>query len=263
MRVAQGERTLEGVFTLYTPYSGFAPRKRSKNAREGAGWKVGTMWPARRIVAKLKSCAPEGKRKRGSAGLESSHGHAQCAWLVSARRTRVAVRGWCARSAHLVWRAGDGVRGDVACRRLARLGLEIPAVRGAVRGPWPRGVWGGEGGAAGASARAAPLTTRCWLLAAGYARLARVATPPPPPPPTTTTTHQGRHASFSASTPLVSSEEIHSSLPMYGTHASASPAARAPRVTPCVTPGASRLGGCAYNLAAWCACVGGGGRVEG
>ena len=36
---------------------GFAPRKRSKNARAGAGWNVGTMWPARRIVAKLKSCA--------------------------------------------------------------------------------------------------------------------------------------------------------------------------------------------------------------
>lgn len=46
---------------MYTPHSGFAPRKRSKNAREGAGWKVGTMWPARRIVAKLKSCAPEGQ----------------------------------------------------------------------------------------------------------------------------------------------------------------------------------------------------------
>ena len=101
-------------------------------------------------MAKLKSCAPEGKRKRGS-GLEASHGHAQCAWLVSARRTRVAVRGWCARSAHLVWRAGDGVRGDVACRRLARLGLEIPAVLGAARGPWSRGVGrgvqGGRGGA--------------------------------------------------------------------------------------------------------------------
>ena len=157
------------------------------------------MWPARRIVAKLKSCAPEGKRKRGS-GLEASHGHAHCAWLASARRTRVAVRGWCARSAHLVWRAGDGVRGDVACRRLARLGLEIPAVRGAARGPWPRGVWGGEGGAGRVWARAAPLTTRygprtagCWLLATrgspGSPRrrrllllplplLTRVATPP-------------------------------------------------------------------------------------
>ena len=55
------------------------------------------MWPARRIVAKLKSCAPEGKRRRGS-GLEASHGHAQCAWLASARRTRVAVRGWCVRA---------------------------------------------------------------------------------------------------------------------------------------------------------------------
>ena len=56
------------------------PRKRSKNAREGAGWKVGTMWPARRIVAKLKSCAPEGKRKRGSEGWRHKHErNARCA----------------------------------------------------------------------------------------------------------------------------------------------------------------------------------------
>ena len=34
---------------------GFAARKCSNNARAGAGWKVGTIWPARRIVAKLKS----------------------------------------------------------------------------------------------------------------------------------------------------------------------------------------------------------------
>ena len=40
------------------------------------------------------------------------------------------------------------------------------------------------------------------------------------------TAYQGRHASFSVSTPLVSREVIHSSLPMYGTHASASPAER-------------------------------------
>ena len=177
------EKEHSKVFSLYTPHSGFAPRKRSKNAREGAGWKVGTMWPARRIVAKLKSCAPEGKRKRGSAGLESSHGHAQCAWLASARGTRVAVRGWCARSAHLVWRAGDGVRGDVACRRLARLGLEIPAVRGAARGPWPRGVWGGEGGAAGAWAqrgRHAPLTSHYGPLTASYWLLATRGSPGSP-----------------------------------------------------------------------------------
>ena len=92
-------------------------------------------------------------------------------------RCGVGVR---ARSAHLVWRAGDGVRGDVACRRLARLGLEIPAVRGAARGPWPRGVWGGEGGAGRVWARAAPLTTRYGPRTAGYWLLATRGSPGSP-----------------------------------------------------------------------------------
>ena len=48
---------VEAKGTRGLPHIGSAPRKRSKNARAGAGWKVGTMWPARRIVAKLKSCA--------------------------------------------------------------------------------------------------------------------------------------------------------------------------------------------------------------
>ena len=51
------ERNMERQNTRGLSHIGFAPRKRSKNARAGAGWNVGTMWPARRIVAKLKSCA--------------------------------------------------------------------------------------------------------------------------------------------------------------------------------------------------------------
>ena len=132
---------------------------------------------------------------------ESSHAH-------GSRVNMGCDAEWCTRSAHLVWRAGHGVRGDVACRRLARLGLEIPAVRG--HGPVGREEVQGRG--VGARTRAATHPLPYYpLLATGYWLL---------------TAYQGRHASFSVSTPLVSSEVIHSSLPMYGTHASASPAAR-------------------------------------
>ena len=70
---------------------GFAPRKRSKNARAGAGWNVGTMWPARRIVAKLKSCAG-GVAEPVSKLSQAKHMTRERTWVagrdgVRARRT--------------------------------------------------------------------------------------------------------------------------------------------------------------------------------